>query len=192
MAEQIPLKPEHEKSHENKQSKAEQREKLKDSIEAGKQAKHEAKDSLEAIRSSIDKEADKTADVKRQEQEAATADDKGPATVIIDRNVKKKAYKKEIHRIQTHLPKAQRSFSKFIHAPTIEAVSEVSSKTVARPSGLLGGGIAAFGGTTILVLISRHYGFTYNFFVFIALLVIGFIVGLIAEMIVRGVLKARS
>lgn len=192
MAEQAPQKYEHEKSQEDKHAKHEQHEKLKDSIEAGKQAKHEAKDSLESIRSSIDKEATRTAITKKNEQEADTNQDKGPGNVIIDRTVKKKAYKKELHRIQSKLPKPQRSFSKFIHAPTVEAVSEVSSKTVARPSGLLGGGIAAFAGTSILVLVSRHYGFTYNFFVFIVLLVAGFFVGLIIETIVRGLFKAKS
>lgn len=191
MSEHAPKKHEQEKSQEDKLSKTEQHEKLQASIEAGKKAKHEAKDSLESIRSSIDKEADETAQ-KKQEQEADAAQDQGPGHVIIDRNVKKKAYEKELHRVRSHLPKAQRSFSKFIHARSVEAVSEVSGKTVARPSGLLGGGIAAFVGTATLVFVSRHYGFTYNFFVFIALLVAGFFVGLIAEMIIRSFLKARS
>lgn len=191
MAEKTPLKYEHEKSHENKLDDHEQQEKLKETIETGKQAKHEAQDSLESIRSSIEKEAAKTAD-KKHEQQADEAEDKGPGTVIIDRNVKSKAYKKELHRVQSHLPKAQRSFSKLIHSRPIEAISEVGSKTVARPSGLLGGGIAAFSGTTALVLISRHYGFTYNFFVFIVLLVGGFFVGLIAELVFRSLLKSRS
>jgi hypothetical protein len=188
MAERAPIRHEHEKAHE---SSKEQNEKLKETIEAGKQAKHEAKDSLDEIRSSIEKEAAKAAD-KKQEQASNESKDKGPGRVVIDRNVKKKAYKKELHRIQTHLPKSQRTFSKFIHNNAVETVSEVGGKTVARPSGLLGGGIVAFLGTLGMVLVSRHYGFTYNFFVFVALLVGGFFLGLILELVIRGVLKARS
>jgi len=191
MSEHTPIKPEQEKSQEQHHNKAEQHEKLKDSVEAGQKAKHEAKDNLEAIRSSIDKEATETAHTEKK-QETDAQQDKGPGTVIIDRTLKNKAYKKELHRVQAHLPKAQRSFSKFIHASPIEAVSQVSGKTVARPSGLLGGGIVALIGSGGLVFMSRHYGFTYNFFVFFAFLVAGFLIGLIAELIVRGVIKAKA
>lgn len=191
MAEQSPRSHEHEKSQEAKHDKAEHREKLNETIEAGKNARHEAKDSLESIRSSIDKEATKTAS-KKHEQEADAQKDKGPGHVIIDRHVKGKAYKKELHRVQTHLPKSQRSFSKFIHSGPIEAISEVGGKTVARPSGLLGGGLVALVGTSVLLLVSRHYGFRYNFFVFIALLLGGFLLGLVGEMLVRSVRKTRS
>lgn len=189
MAEKSPVHHEHHESHEDKHNKLKEHEKLKETIEAGKKAKHEAKDSIEHIRSSIDKEANK-AEALKHKQESDSG--KGQTTTIIDRNLKAKAYKKELHRIQSNLPKSQRSLSKFIHSRPVEAVSEVGGKTVARPSGLLGGGIVAFAGTLALVIISRHYGFSYNFFVFIALLVGGFFLGLIAEMIIRAVSKARS
>lgn len=191
MAERAPLQPERDKSHENHHHKAEQHEKLKETAEAGEKAEQKAKDSLETIRSNIDKEATKTA-ARKHEHDKDEADDQGPGQVVIDRNVKKKAYKKELHKVQSHLPKAQRSFSKFIHSGPVEAISEVGGKTVARPSGLLGGGLVAFLGTAALVLTSRHYGFTYNYFVFIALLIGGFFLGLVAEMIVRSLFKARS
>lgn len=191
MAEQTPKTHEQHKSPEGHANNAERHEKLHKTVEAGKQAKHEAHDSLEAIRSSIDKQATKTESTK-QKHEADEHTDRGPGQVIIDRNIKQKAYSKELHRVRTHLPKAQRSFSRFIHSRGVEAVSEVGGKTVARPSGLLGGGIVAFGGTLALVLVSRHYGFTYNFFVFIALLITGFFIGLIIELIVRSIIKAKS
>lgn len=192
MSERVPSQ-NHEKEHsaESKLSSAEHREKLQQNIEAGKQAKHEAQDQLEAIRSSIEKEAE-TSEHSKQEQARMEAKDKGPSQVLIDRNIRKKAYKKELHRVQAHLPKAQRPLSKFIHARPVEVVSEVGGKTVARPSGLLGGGIAAFVGTLALVLLSRHYGFSYNFFVFVLLLIAGFFVGLIIELVVRSIARARS
>lgn len=188
MSERAPAKHENEKQHE---SHGEHHEKAKQTAEAGKHAKHEAKDQIENIRSSIEKEAIKSADKKREQAEDAEQG-KTHGHAIVDKNLKKKAYQKELHRIQTHLPKRQRAFSKVIHNKTVEAVSEVSGKTVARPSGLLGGGIVAFIGTLGLVIISRYLGFSYNFFVFLALLVGGFFLGLLIELVVRGVMKARS
>lgn len=185
--EHAPKSPEHEKGHDDKQEK----ERLHEAQKEAEQAKHESKDSLEAIRSSIEKEAEATKKTQDGHEHHAKQD-KGPGQITLDRNLKGKAYKKELHRIQTQLPKSQRSFSKFIHNRGVEAVSEAGGKTVARPSGLLGGGIVAFVGTLALVIISRHYGFSYNFFVFIALLVGGFFVGLVIELIVRGILKARA
>lgn len=191
MSEQSPKTPEQAKSHELKEAEAKSKERLQETIEKGKEAKNDAKDSLESIRSSIEHEAD-TAQHVKQEQVASEKRDEGPSSVLIDRNLKNKAYKKELHRVQSHLPKAQRSFSKFIHAPSIEAVSEVGGKTVARPSGLLGGGIVALLGSGLLVWTSRHYGFQYNFFVFIALLIAGFFVGLILEALLRMVIKPKA
>lgn len=191
MAEQAPRKHEHQSSPENQVARHEYKEKLAHNPEAGKDAEPKAKDSIESIRSSIEKEAAKTAD-RKHEQQADTDKDEGPGRIVIDREVKGKAYKKELHRVQSRLPKSQRSFSKFIHSPVMEAASEIGGKTVARPSGLLGGGIAAFVGTLALVLISRHYGFSYNFFVFILLLIGGFFVGLMAELVIRALAKPRS
>lgn len=188
MAERAPRSHEQQKTPE---ASHEQKEHLKEQIESGEKTKHEAKDSLDKIRSSIEKETAKT-ELKKPGQEEQESSTKGTKGAFLDRTVKKSAYKKELHRIQGHLPKVQRQFSKVIHNSTVEAVSEVSGKTVARPSGLLGGGLVAFVGTLGLVLVSRHYGFRYNFFVFIILLVGGFFLGLVIEMVIRGLIKARS
>lgn len=191
MSEYAPKTHEHSKDPERGREADKSREKIREAEEAGKKAEKESRDSLEAIRSSVEKQAESGKEtLKRQTADQENTKDVGPA--IIDRTVKRKAYKKELQRVRTHLPKSQRTLSKVIHNPTVEAVSEVGSRTVARPSGLLGGGIAAFVGTIALVLISRHYGFTYNFFVYIALLAGGFLVGLIFELIIRGLRKGKS
>lgn len=191
MSEQAPKTPELAKSPEQETPRSEKHEQLKQTPEVGEKTKHEQKDSLEAIRSSIEKEAD-SSEHKKHEQAADEKRDEGPTSVRVDRDLKKKAYKKELHRVQSHLPKAQRTFSKLIHTPTIESVSEVGGKTVARPSGLLGGGVAALVGSGALVFASRYYGFSYNYFVFIALLIGGFFVGLLLEIIVRAFIKPKA
>lgn len=190
MKEHAPKGQEQNRSPEHHVSDREKREHQNTKVETAIKSNEKADDSLEVIRASIEKQATKS----KSEQYKDISDDaeQGPSSVRIDRNLKQKAYKKEINRIQTHLPKAQRSFSKFIHLPAIESASEVGSKTVARPSGLLGGGLVALVGSGALLIISRHYGFSYNFFVFLVLLVGGFFVGLLIEMLVRSLIRIKS
>lgn len=115
----------------------------------------------------------------------------GNNTPLIDRTVKKAAYTRELHRIQRKLPKSERTFSKVIHNPTVETISNVGAKTIARPSGVLGGSIAALVGGGLVVWMSHYYGFRYNFFVFIAFLVAGFALGLITELVSKPFLRNR-
>jgi hypothetical protein len=63
--------------------------------------------------------------------------------------------------------------------------SEAAGRTVSRPSGLLGGGLVAFLGTTGYLYLARHIGFTYNYLVFLLLLAGGFILGVSLELLVH-------
>ena len=112
-------------------------------------------------------------------------------TIAIDKTVKKAAYKKELQQIQNQLPAHQRAFSKIIHNNAVDKVSTIGGKTVARPSGLLGGSLVSLIGGVIIVWMSNHYGFRYNFFVFIALLALGFVLGVIIEAFVRSLSKVK-
>ncbi|MCA9333825.1 hypothetical protein KC963_02155 [Candidatus Saccharibacteria bacterium] len=186
MSERLPItenRHEREPSHEQNEKQAERLREMHEKAEKSpdnkehvpeleKAAKHEAISGKERPTSELGKE-------KRTDN-----------TPLIDRTVKKTAYKRELHRIQQHLSKPERSFSKLIHKPTVEAISNVGAKTVARPSGVLGSSIAALAGGMFVVWISRHYGFRYNFFVFIALLGVGFAVGLLAELLFKTFRKA--
>jgi len=87
--------------------------------------------------------------------------------------------------IRSSLGKTSRSFSGFIHKPSVNAVSEASGKTILRPSALLSGAIFTFIGSLYYLLVSNAAGYKYNFFVALALFVGGFIVGLILEFIYR-------
>lgn len=101
------------------------------------------------------------------------------------RELKNASYERSLKRIQSKLPSAQRSFSRLIHKPVVEAVSEPLAKTVARPSGILGGGLFALIGNSWLLYLSKSYGFAYNFFTFFVLIAIGFALGIAAELIIR-------
>ncbi len=99
--------------------------------------------------------------------------------------LKDMAYQRAITRVRRQLSPAARSFSKVIHQPAVNALSEATAKTIGRPSGILGGGILALAGTTAYYYIAKHYGYEYNFGVFLLLLAAGFAVGWIAEFLLR-------
>lgn len=102
---------------------------------------------------------------------------------------KAQSYARSLKRIRSKLSKAEKIGSKVVHQPAIDTVSGAVGKTVARPSGILGGGIAALVGSSILLYMAKNYGFQYNFFVFFVLLAAGFVVGLLAELIIRSIAK---
>lgn len=105
--------------------------------------------------------------------------------------LKKDSYKSLLKQTQARLPKGARQFSKIIHQKNIEAISNVGAQTVARPSGLLGGGIGALIGSITLLYTSKHYGFRYNYAFFLVTFLAGFGVGLVVEVLVRLV-KRRA
>jgi len=104
---------------------------------------------------------------------------------LVSADLKGSTLQKEMRHIRRKLTPDERVASKFIHNPIIRNVSDVSSKTLTRPSGLLGGGIVAFLGTTAYLYITKDIGIKYNYTVFLVLLVLGFAVGLMLEAVIR-------
>ncbi len=103
----------------------------------------------------------------------------------VNRELKDITLKRELNNVRRKLPARKRALSKVIHQPKVRAVSEAAGKTVSRPSGLLGGGLVAFLGTSSYLYLARHMGFEYNSFVFLALFAGGFIFGLLLELLVH-------
>lgn len=129
----------------------------------------------------------------RKEVTAAEKGEKKHEPVIgMQRELKSQAYKETMRKVRRHLSPANRSFSKFIHQPAVDAVSEFSAKTVARPSAILGGGIVALLGSGFILFMAKYYGFRYNFFVYIGLLAVGFVAGVLIELLVRAVHRSKN
>ena len=98
-----------------------------------------------------------------------------------------KSYRSVMHRVESKLPTTQRWFSKVINYGPIERVSTIASKTIARPSGILGGGIVALIGLIILAYFSNSIGFSLSGSEFIFLILAGWLVGLIVEGIYKAI-----
>lgn len=121
--------------------------------------------------------------LKRLEAEES---DKAAAAApsFINKELKDITLKRELKQLQRHLPASQRALSKVVHQPVIRALSEASAKTLSRPSGLLGGGLTAFVGTSAYLYFAKHIGLRYNYSVFLVLFLGGFLLGLGLELIV--------
>ena len=139
------------------------------------------RDTLEAIQERIEKATQGHEKLKADKAELA------PGETIPHANTKLKshAYQQTLRRTQKKLPKHERAFSKVVHQPAVEALSEAAGATVARPSGLLAGGIFSVISSLGVLYICRHYGYEYNFTIGLASFAGGFALGVIIE----GILK---
>jgi cation transport ATPase len=184
MSEQLPNLEQHEKLQ-NVETKHEHAEHHAPKHEKHHETKHEATESLAEIQAKIEQHATSKNETTIVEQTPADQH------TYTDRSHKNATYRRTIKQVQSRLPARKRAFSHVIHQPVVEVVSEAASGTVARPSGVLGGGICALIGSSVLLYFSQHYGFRYNFFVFIALFLGGFIVGIILELLLHQVKRRR-
>lgn len=120
--------------------------------------------------------------------------DQAPApTPLVNKDLKKLKYKRTLASVQKELSPPERALSKVIHNRAVESVSNAAGKTIARPSGVLVGGILALVGTSGYLWVTKHYGYEYNFLMFFVFFAGGFVLGLLLEAIYRIVrLKKRQ
>ncbi|MCA9348440.1 hypothetical protein KC867_03455 [Candidatus Saccharibacteria bacterium] len=177
--------------YESLKTTSERQEKLKNKIEKeARNAKHEHDDNIEKIRSSIDKHAEQK-DAHQSKLESEKTEDEQP--ILVNKELKSMSYRRTIKRTQSKLNPASRSFSKIVHQPAVEKISEVADKTVARPSGILAGGILSFLGSALFLWMSKYYGYSrYNFLLFFIFFVGGFFLGLIIELIIYAFRRNRK
>ena len=106
-----------------------------------------------------------------------------PAPQFVQRELKENTFNRSMTRIRKQLPYGEKVLSKAIHQPVVDTVSQVGAKTVARPSGLLMGSICAFVGSSFFLWAAKHYGFHYNYLLFVIFFAGGFVLGLFLEML---------
>jgi len=150
------------------------------------QSLEEARETIEEIK---DQESGPTPLEKMQQEEEKS---KPMSYGEISGQLKKITLHRELKNIRRKLSAPDKALSKVVHLPVVKTVSEASSKTVARPSGLLGGGITAFVGSTGYLLLAKYMGFTYNYFLFVLLFVAGFGLGLIIELALSGLASKKQ
>jgi len=177
MAEHLPHSHEHEKQpHAGEALDHPKHEhKVKKSAESYEQDRQKA---IEQAQQVIEKEATKQELPVEKQHEA-------PKQLFVNQELKAMSFQRVLTRTRKKLSKPERTLSGVIHQPVVDGLSRAGEKTIARPSGLLAGGICALLGSTIMLYMARHYGFRYNLFIFIVLFVGGFFLGLLLELVFR-------
>lgn len=120
------------------------------------------------------------------EQEAVTEavpeiNKKAPAERIITKAHRKESFQKTMSAIQSQMSSPSRAFSKIIHNPAVEKVSDAAGRTIARPNAILAGSLAAFVLTLGIYLVARSRGYPLSGAETIAAFVLGWAIGLIID-----------
>lgn len=137
----------------------------------------------EALRKHIDKIAQHAESQHKQHHERPHH--------YITKDVKAAVYVHTLKNVQLHLKTSERVFSKIIHNNVVESISEVGSKTIARPGSIIGGGILMIFGGIILYLFAKYYGFYLPLSSLIALYVMGFFAVFIIDVLKTLILKIK-
>jgi hypothetical protein len=147
---------------------------------SGEIAGHQAKESLSDIRSAVEKA---TAPVESAAHATeGTNDSKGNQQHWWSSEFKVASYKQTMGRVRKHLSPTERMLSKAVHQPVVERVSEVGSKTIARPSGILIGAVLSFVGSSIAYILTKRYGYNLPNSIYSILFISGFAIGIIGEL----------
>lgn len=189
MSEQLRPNAEHGERHEVIDASAEARENLERIHSKAEKAEHDPlQKHIESLQASVESQAISGKEISG----ADTAAEQTTQSFGISKELKADTYKHTLKRIRSHLKTPEKAFSKIIHQPVIERTSNGLSKTVARPSAFLGGSFFALLGSAVLLYMSRHYGFTYNYAAIFAVFAVGFAVGLILELLYKLLTRKRS
>jgi hypothetical protein len=117
---------------------------------------------------------------------------KPPQQPPITFELKEIAYQRLLSRSRRHFKAYERTFSRIIHQPSIDAISGLASRSIGRPSGILGGGLVSLIGTIFYYAVTRHYGYSYNFSVFVIFMVAGFLLGWTVELLWRLIRRSKK
>lgn len=183
------LHPSSEKLPENIDTSAEQQRHLEKLREHAEQAE---KDSLQHQIESLSSSAEAQAISGKEINVGDTGNEQSAQTFGHSKEIKTDSYRRSLKKIRTNLNVPERAFSRVVHQPAIDAVSNAAAKTVARPSAFLGGSIGALVGSAILLYVSRHNGFTYNYAVIFFLFIGGFFVGALIELLAKALFRRRT
>lgn len=162
------------KSHESQ----EHQKNLQEQLEKRASEAHDNKEKLPELAHKAKEEALPTEAVRISETKSAE-----PSAQYVGRELKSLAFQRTLTRVRRQLSVPSRAFSKVIHQPVVTAVSKAGEQTVARPSGVLGGSLCAFIGSSVFFWASKHYGFRYNYLLFAVFFIAGFAIGLTIEML---------
>lgn len=94
---------------------------------------------------------------------------------------REESFEQTMEEVRHDLPRSTRGFSRFIHRPVIEQLSEMLASTVARPDAILAGGITAFVAVLGLYFYAKYAGFALQGSETIVAFIIGWLLGIVFD-----------
>ena len=144
---------------------------------------------LEEIRQDVEKSSLSSEQLKKEEFKELEQES---SQTFVQKELKNITLKKTLSKIQTQLPAPERTFSKVVHSPVVDKLSNVGEKTIARPIGILGGGALALLGSLFSTYFSRRFGMSYNLLMFAIVFSIGYVFATALELLYKTFSKSRS
>lgn len=171
---------------------------IKPSGEHGVEARDTAGEQLKKLQEQLERTSEpgensgEKLDSARRETEAAFSPESGKESRTggeptasgvghASKRQRKDSYATTMKQIQSEMNSSSRTFSKFIHNPSIEKLSEAVGATVARPNAVLAGSVAATFLTLFVFLVAKQYGYRLSGFETIGTFFVGWSLGLIYD-----------
>ena len=151
--------------------------------QVAEQTQNEAAKQIETIKQQVEAEAVSAHELSI-DKHARNSETHQP--LGLHQELKQTEYKRTLNRVRNSLNPVDRTLSRVIHQPVVDKVSEITGRTIARPRGLLFGGLFACLGSIIFLYFTKYYGFKYNYLLFMVLFVGGYFFGLIVDLIARS------
>lgn len=158
---------------------AEIAEKGREKIEARLEAAEKAHQERQSERDVIEKATllAQEADDKREDEKHAQVKTERHRGAPSKKQLRE-SFAAEMKGVQAELGPTGRLFSKLIHNPAVDRVTDAIGSTLARPNAMLSGSIAAFVSITILYFIAHHYGYQLSGFETIGAFATGWLLGI--------------
>lgn len=168
--------------HEVIQPNESHHEKVTDHFEHHEQIKdsEHKRDNIEQIRKNIEQHAAITEKIKLNNEIHKEPE---PSHHHITKHLKNVQFKKTLEIVRKDLKPSERIFSKIIHSKSADNISNLGEKTIARPSGIIGGAIFSILGSLIVLVTAHYIGFKTPPSLFLCLFIVGFLLGTVVEVL---------
>lgn len=150
------------------------------------EAKNKHQEKLDQIRNEIETEALASKDMSIAEA-SSQEEPESANTYWNSQEYRDIAFGQFMNKVRKHLGSSEKIASKILHKPLVEKASEISGKTIARPSGVLAGSIFSFIISLVTFYIAKRNNYDMTYSIFIVSFIGGFIFGVIVEFIYRGI-----
>lgn len=171
------IKPSGEHGVEARDAAGEQLKKLQEQMERKSETGENQGEQLESARRDTEAAFSRESGKESRSGGEPTASGVGHAT----KRQRKDSYATTMKQIQSEMNSSSRTFSKFIHNPSVEKLSDAVGASVARPNAVLAGSMAATFLTLFVFLVAKQYGYRLSGFETIGTFFVGWLLGLIYD-----------